>query len=91
MSAAILHNPTDPNGLHLRRNHWGWAVYEGQEQLTNPTDRQDTAERHLDEIERARRTKRRNCMCCQTHFLSEGPHNRLCPDCRRLSSYDGHA
>ena len=23
----------------------------------------------------------RKCLCCPTQFLSEGPHNRLCPNC----------
>jgi len=23
----------------------------------------------------------RKCLCCPTHFTSEGPHNRLCPCC----------
>lgn len=27
----------------------------------------------------------RTCMCCPKKFLSEGPHNRLCPDCRGKS------
>lgn len=26
----------------------------------------------------------RKCMCCTKPFQSEGPHNRLCYDCRRL-------
>ena len=25
---------------------------------------------------------RRKCMCCPAQFASEGPHNRLCPNCR---------
>lgn len=24
----------------------------------------------------------RKCMCCPSTFTSEGPHNRLCPNCR---------
>ena len=27
--------------------------------------------------------KFRPCLCCTKTFLSEGPHNRLCPDCRK--------
>lgn len=27
----------------------------------------------------------RPCLCCQTTFNSEGPHNRLCDTCRRKS------
>jgi hypothetical protein len=26
--------------------------------------------------------KERPCMCCREQFLSEGPHNRLCGNCR---------
>lgn len=28
----------------------------------------------------------RPCMCCGKHFLSAGPHNRLCPSCRTRST-----
>lgn len=27
----------------------------------------------------------RPCLCCGRSFDSEGPHNRLCPSCRKLS------
>jgi uncharacterized paraquat-inducible protein A len=30
----------------------------------------------------------RACMCCQTAFKSEGPHNRLCDTCRRHPDTD---
>jgi hypothetical protein len=32
----------------------------------------------------------RPCLCCQTTFNSEGPHNRLCDTCRRqrLTAFD---
>lgn len=29
--------------------------------------------------------KVRPCLCCQTHFLSEGIHNRMCDRCRHQS------
>lgn len=29
---------------------------------------------------------KRNCMCCQKEFLSDGPHNRLCTRCRSKDS-----
>jgi IS30 family transposase len=31
------------------------------------------------------RSKRRPCLCCKKSFMSQGPHNRLCVQCRRLS------
>lgn len=33
------------------------------------------------------RTTKRNCMCCQRSFASEGPHNRLCTTCRQKSKH----
>lgn len=30
----------------------------------------------------------RACMACTRPFPSEGPHNRLCKDCRRRDSYE---
>ena len=30
-------------------------------------------------------TKNRRCLCCQNEFVSAGPQNRLCNDCRRQS------
>lgn len=29
--------------------------------------------------------RQRPCLCCRATFESEGPHNRLCKDCRRRS------
>lgn len=29
------------------------------------------------------KAKPRPCMCCRNTFKSDGPHNRLCPTCRR--------
>lgn len=26
---------------------------------------------------------RRKCLCCPAEFVSDGPHNRLCPHCRQ--------
>jgi hypothetical protein len=28
----------------------------------------------------------RKCMCCRNTFMSEGPHNRLCKNCRHEST-----
>lgn len=30
--------------------------------------------------------KARKCMCCREPFISEGPHNRLCTQCRSKPS-----
>lgn len=41
--------------------------------------------RKLDKAEAKRKAapKVRPCLCCNNNFLSAGPHNRLCLDCRR--------
>lgn len=36
-------------------------------------------------INAAAASKQRACMCCDTLFPSEGPHNRLCVKCRPKS------
>jgi hypothetical protein len=33
-------------------------------------------------------THQRPCLCCDTPFPSEGAHNRLCQNCRRLDSIE---
>lgn len=39
------------------------------------------ADRHW----RERNTRVRSCMCCEASFTSQGPHNRLCTNCRDYS------
>jgi hypothetical protein len=38
------------------------------------------------EADHRARVVTRPCMCCRAPFDSEGPHNRLCPLCRRRGS-----
>lgn len=46
----------------------------------------ELAERKVEELERAEKRTRRNCMCCGTPFMSEGIHNRLCATCRGVGA-----
>ncbi len=46
----------------------------------------ERAEAAMERIIRAARVVTRPCLCCRTPFLSEGPHNRMCPSCRNTSS-----
>ena len=31
--------------------------------------------------------KRRDCLCCQNEFVSDGPHNRICRQCKGRESW----
>lgn len=33
------------------------------------------------------KTEKRNCMCCDRVFDSEGIHNRICPKCKTTSEW----
>ena len=41
-------------------------------------------ELYLEKRRRQSASRRRPCMCCGTHFESEGAHNRLCNRCRSI-------
>ncbi|GGH36095.1 hypothetical protein SAMN05444007_108218 [Cribrihabitans marinus] len=60
-----------------------FAAFNGEQRVTrwyhNRCQAQSAAERLL----RRSRQLRRPCLCCGAKFTSEGPHNRLCNQCRR--------
>tara|TARA_R110002094_G_scaffold53154_10_gene64545 strand:+ start:523 stop:765 length:243 start_codon:yes stop_codon:yes gene_type:complete len=41
------------------------------------------AEEKRDALERKARHKIRKCLTCPQEFMSEGPHNRMCGQCRK--------
>jgi tRNA(Ile2) C34 agmatinyltransferase TiaS len=51
-----------------------------------PFVQRDAALDAKDRLERLARAKERACMTCRVTFMSEGPHNRRCTDCRKSSS-----
>lgn len=59
-----------------------WWVNRGGERVAGPLPSRAAAEEARATIEAK---ARRRCMCCAQPFVSEGPHNRLCPHCRRKS------
>lgn len=82
-------------GIHPKfdvvRQGAGYVVLKDDEVVQGPTSRQ-IAEEAMDRLVRKSKQKRRNCMTCAKPFLSEGPHNRMCKDCRTgrsVSLYDG--
>lgn len=42
-----------------------------------------------DELIRKERMRERPCITCGIKFMSEGPHNRMCDDCRAKASNMG--
>ena len=73
-------------GYELRPVKGGYAVFEGNDQVSTTYETYDRGQGALERKQRvAKRSQRkmRNCMCCLKEFLSEGIHNRLCCDCAR--------
>lgn len=79
-----------PEPLKIVHDQFGYYVRRGNETLHGPSC-QERAYAARDRIEKAGRTKTRRCMTCQTPFLSEGPHNRMCQSCRKIPAYQGEA
>lgn len=44
------------------------------------------AQERKDVLERQARRKRRKCMTCDNHFMSEGAHHRMCARCRNVGA-----
>ena len=57
----------------------------GGTQIGRVNGKRDDAEFAMERIEQEARIKRRACLTCEAPFLSEGPHNRMCKEFRRLS------
>ena len=59
-----------------------WAVLDGQRAIASfSTWWRDDA--HADRLARAARRQPRRCLTCETTFISDGPHNRMCVACRQ--------
>lgn len=66
----------------------GYIVFDPTNQpVSQPVTNHNLALMAAERLERAADARanrlERPCMCCQTAFKSEGPHNRLCDKCRR--------
>lgn len=65
-----------------------WAVLDGGKAVaTFPVWWK--ADACAERLERMARVRCRSCLTCGSKFVSEGPHNRMCPACRQQSLYDG--
>ncbi len=66
---------------------WGsgrsWIVTRGQGEVVETRTKIGQALALADRLNRAARSRQRNCLTCGTTFVSEGPHNRMCDRCRR--------
>lgn len=91
-----MHGPTHSAGLgasvtlEIRPFGRGFAVYDPQtNQRLSPSQKHDITAARANHLEAARSTelqaKVRPCLTCRAPFLSEGKHNRMCPDCRRTA------
>jgi hypothetical protein len=73
-------------GMEIRGVHHSWAVYHNGRKVREVTGGMAAAEAVAHNLERAARPKlNRPCLCCRSIFASEGPHNRMCDECRKLT------
>jgi hypothetical protein len=73
----------DGSDLTVRQVHGLWAVYRGNnERISRRWKKKELAD---DALRSADKRAIRKCMCCCCEFSSEGPHNRLCKTCRKVS------
>ena len=72
--------------LTVERIAHGYAVFKGETRLTKLYTRKPAAREAQERLERERARKKprrhRPCLTCGQTFLSDGPHNRMCPTCR---------
>lgn len=71
-----------PPALRVEGSGSAWAIWDG-DQLVSITAHHDRALDQIESLLRRRRQAPRICLSCDRPFLSDGPHNRLCPKCRR--------
>ncbi|MGH1579052.1 hypothetical protein [Planktotalea sp.] len=76
--------------FEVRRFKNAYYVFRNEVPVLGP-ENLDQAEEALERLKREENSQERSCMTCDTAFLSEGPHNRLCTACRARSFYDGAA
>lgn len=77
--------PIALGSLDIRGCGQGWAVFDGDAQLTRTYSCSYSAAGAATRLERQSREQARACLTCGETFVSEGPHNRLCSRCRHRS------
>lgn len=73
-------------GMEIRGINHNWAIYHNGRKIRESTGGLSSAEALAHNLERQMRPKvKRPCLNCRTAFQSEGPHNRMCDPCRKLT------
>lgn len=82
-------NYSKPGQVRFRIKHQsahGYLIVDDLDRALTPFMNKGAAEARLFNMEQEANAKLkrkvRPCMCCQTRFMSEGIHNRLCDRCR---------
>lgn len=69
----------------LKRYRTGWAVYDPLGRRASGTVSHPIAANIAAKMARETKFRTRKCLRCSEMFMSEGPHNRMCPSCRRCA------
>jgi len=71
------------NIFEARGSGESWTVFDPNGNEVRGFRHNYDAEQMADRLTRQARLKDRDCLCCSRKFTSEGPHNRMCMDCRK--------
>ena len=68
---------------HTRCRKGSWAVFECDKRVSGVFNERWEAECRRDAMIRRAERRRRACLRCGGAFESDGPHHRMCVECRR--------
>ena len=71
--------------LDVRKQGFGWAVFENGEPVTPEVSTRYLAENKRDRMVAERQRRPRDCLCCGATFQSTGPGHRMCKLCRNAA------
>lgn len=72
----------ETGSLSVRTTRTGWAVFDGDDQVSRDFSCEYTAHGAATRLEMQSRTKVRPCISCGETFKSTGPGHRMCRFCR---------
>lgn len=69
--------------MEIRGSGHSWAIYHQGRKVQDLFGGMSQVEARAHNLEKAAKPRKtRACLTCRQSFESEGPHNRMCDDCR---------
>lgn len=89
----ILPEPDSPpapqagrRGFYIVHHARAYHVFDGEKCVSRAFPSRAHAEEAMIDLRRAAQRRKRACISCTATFISDGPHHRMCKDCRRCRS-----